>query len=145
MGASQKELKTFYRAFWDEMESVRRTGKGSAESVRFVNANTSGTTSKTNIQIRFNIMLKRFLEKNPDLQLLDSRRLFDVYEKTVIYRKNEAKQKDGKARCESCKKEGAWSEYEADHIKSYSTGGQTSISNGQVLCIECNRKKGASQ
>ena len=37
-----------------------------------------------------------------------------------------------------------WSEYEADHVLPHSKGGQTLIDNGQVLCREHNRAKGAS-
>jgi len=31
---------------------------------------------------------------------------------------------------------------EADHIIAWSKGGETTISNGQMLCRKCNRKKG---
>ena len=34
-------------------------------------------------------------------------------------------------------------EMEADHIKAWSKGGKTTIENCQMLCIECNRTKGA--
>ncbi|MCY3867838.1 MAG: DUF262 domain-containing protein [Chloroflexi bacterium] len=37
-----------------------------------------------------------------------------------------------------------WSEFEADHVLPHSKGGQTLIENGQVLCREHNRAKGAN-
>ena len=101
------------------MENVRRTGKGSPESVKFVGANTSGTTSKKNIKTRFDIMLRNFLQGDLDLQLFDPKRYFDHYEKTVIYGNNQAKHKDGPARCEECGKKVSWDEYEADQRARY--------------------------
>ena len=137
------DLRNFYQSLWEKVEKVRRTGKGSPEDVRFVDANTSGTTSKKNIETRFNILLTNFLNRNADLQLIDPKRYFDHYEKTVIYRINQDKHEDGQARCEQCGKKAIWDEYDADHIKSHSKAGKTMIENGQVLCRKCNQKKGA--
>jgi len=33
--------------------------------------------------------------------------------------------------------------FHADHVKPFSKGGETDISNGQALCPTCNLKKGA--
>jgi len=139
----EDNLRNFHQSFWEKAEKVRRTGKGSPEDVRFVDANTSGTTSKKNIETRFNILLTNFLNKHSDLELIDPKRYFDHYEKAVIYRRNQDKQKDRQARCEQCGKKASWGEYDADHIKPHSKGGKTTIENGQVLCRECNQKKGA--
>ena len=48
---------------------------------------------------------------------------------------------DGK--CQSCKKEISLENFHADHIIPFSEGGQTELKNGQALCQECNREKGA--
>ena len=53
--------------------------------------------------------------------------------------------------CQFCLKEGltenqarvSWSQFEADHVLPHSKGGETIIENGQVLCREHNRQKGA--
>lgn len=49
---------------------------------------------------------------------------------------------DGK--CAKCGKPFALEEMEADHITPWSEGGKTVSENCQMLCIECNRRKGAS-
>ena len=43
--------------------------------------------------------------------------------------------------CAHCGKTFKLNEVEADHIKPWSKGGVTELSNGQILCIKCNRKK----
>jgi len=132
----EKEVRNFYLNFWREVEDVGRTGKGSSELIRFYDANKSGTTSKKNIETRFKIMKTKFLEMHRDLELLDPNRYFDYYEKVVIYRRD-------KGICQECGRKVAWEEFEADHIKAHSSGGKTTIENGQLLCRECNRKKGS--
>ncbi len=46
-------------------------------------------------------------------------------------------------RCAQCKEEFDISEMEADHITPWAEGGKTVPENCQVLCKECNRRKGA--
>jgi nitrate reductase cytochrome c-type subunit len=43
--------------------------------------------------------------------------------------------------CQECNSELKKSYYEYDHILPYSIGGRTSISNGQVLCLDCHNYK----
>lgn len=50
-------------------------------------------------------------------------------------------EQDGK--CARCGKSFAFEEMEADHIVPWSKGGKTTKENCQMLCRECNRKKGA--
>lgn len=47
---------------------------------------------------------------------------------------------DGK--CQLCGKS-LGSNFHADHVKPYSKNGATDVLNGQALCDDCNRKKGA--
>lgn len=43
--------------------------------------------------------------------------------------------------CKKCGGKFELAEMEADHIKPWSEGGKTEIENGQMLCIDCNRRK----
>lgn len=82
--------------------------------------------------------LKEFiLEQIPNLEIKDDNRLFTPDQRAVIYR-------IGKGRCAECGKSVSEDEFEADHIIPHSRGGKTKISNGQILCAECNRRKSDS-
>ncbi len=49
---------------------------------------------------------------------------------------------DGKCECAICQDSFFLDELEMDHIKPWSLGGRTVLSNAQLLCSACNRKKG---
>ena len=132
----EKDFYNFYIDFWKKAEDAKNEGKGPANLMKFVDANSYGTTSKSNIETRLNLMKQTFLENNQDLKLSDPRRLFDHFEKAVIFRRD-------KGVCKSCGKKTKWKEFQADHIKAHSKGGRTTIKNGQLLCPSCNAKKGA--
>ena len=84
------------------------------------------------------------LQHGHDFIAKDSRRAFNEAERIAIYRKD-------RGRCKLCIEAGKpdretivpWSEFEADHVLPYGGGGQTILENGQVLCREHNRRKGA--
>lgn len=61
-------------------------------------------------------------------------RLFTNSQKKYLYHRA-----DG--HCQECNSELKKSYYEYDHILPYSIGGKTSISNGQVLCLDCHNYK----
>ena len=86
------------------------------------------------ITYRQNYLRDYFLEKMRYLEVKDSRRDFTPEQRMVLYRLGEGK-------CAICGKELGENEFEADHITPHSKGGKTEISNGQILCVECNRKK----
>jgi hypothetical protein len=93
-----------------------------------------GATSSKSFIERFRIILGKFLEFYPDIKLKDPKRTFDKGQKFAIYYRDHNV-------CQECGKELAFSEAEFDHIKPWSDGGQTIVSNGQLLCQKCNRKK----
>jgi len=71
---------------------------------------------------------------------MDPVRLFSEEQKHYIWETSIDKQ------CAICsKKVEAWDDYEPDHIVSWQKGGRTSIDNGQVSHISCNRRKGGKK
>jgi hypothetical protein len=144
MKGKESMLVDFYEKFYGEAENLRQEDiKPVLNSISndFIIANSSGTGSKENLDIRKKELLSNFLSQVQGLEILDTNRFFNDYEKIAIYEKN--KGSDTVAHCAICHKPVSWKEFEADHIKPWSKGGKTVLENAQVLCREDNRAKGS--
>jgi 5-methylcytosine-specific restriction endonuclease McrA len=69
-------------------------------------------------------------------------RSFSEAQKISVYEKQNGKCANPK--CPDAEKFFEISEMEADHITPWSEGGKTELENCQMLCRECNRRKGKS-
>ena len=63
-------------------------------------------------------------------------RAFPESDKLIMYERQNHK-------CAICGKEKQYNEMHGDHIIAWSKGGRTTIENGQMLCTECNLRKGS--
>lgn len=63
-----------------------------------------------------------------------SLRAFTKTDKTTLYERQ-------KGICPTCKEHFEIEKMEADHVTPWSQGGKTELSNGQMLCRDCNRRK----
>ena len=70
---------------------------------------------------------------------VDEKRLFTIDDKKTYLLDKDCS--NGKYQCEICKKWFYPEELQMDHIDAWSKGGRTVLSNAQVLCAPCNRKK----
>ncbi len=68
----------------------------------------------------------------------DERRGFTIEQRRLIWHSD----KNKKCAYPRCGKTLTWEDFTIDHIKAYSRGGRTSISNAQLMCREHNSKKG---
>ncbi len=133
------EIGSFYSSFWDEAEALRemdtepRTYRITKD---FVLANSSGTGNKDRLETRMKELVSNFIDRTPELELLDPTRYFNQFEKIVIYKR-------GNGVCAECHEPVSWNEYEADHVKPWTLGGKTTLDNAQLLCREHNRAKGS--
>ena len=96
---------------------------------------------KNEITKRFEFMIEKFLERYPNINRRDRQRLFDEYQRRVIFKKADGfcqEPQDSK-----CAHKAEYGEGEADHKTPWTAGGPTSIENGQWLCKHCNRVKHA--
>ena len=104
-----------------------------AELSEFVRLSMQGTNDAGSMRERINILTKRFLRANPDVNLKDSKRAFTMEERWALWQRSEK-------RCENCRIAlTTLEELDGDHIVWWSVGGPTSLENARALCITCNR------
>jgi len=97
-----------------------------------------GTNDINSMVERSRILTRYFLLDNPQVKLLDPRRVFTEEERHVIWLKSNR-------RCSICGQHlSSIDEMEADHVEAWSKGGETTLANAQALCISCNRSKGST-
>lgn len=133
MSDERDQLETFYIDTWHNMNEARESGTSLGAVAKFVDANSSGTTSKTNIETRYEYLVEEYLRENPDLNILDSERAFNHFERATIWR-NQSRQ------CDECGDQISFEEMEAHHVELHSEGGQTSLENAQGLCSDCHQR-----
>ncbi len=134
-------LKEFFINF---MIRVNKTESGEKEDeIPFYEYNIYRKTSadsKGSIEKRFNIILSKFLEFNPDIKPKDPERSFDYWQKLAVYWRDKG---FCQLKLEGCKQKTSFDDGTVDHIIPHSKGGLTTVANGQWACINCNLKKGA--
>lgn len=86
------------------------------------------------LEYRQKVLKEYILEKMPYLSVKDQNRNFTPEQRAVIYRL-------GNGVCALCGSPVSEQDFEADHKIPWSKGGVTQISNAQVLCSACNKKK----
>ena len=123
-------------------------------SIKYAKDLTIWKEHKTEINIRVKRYLKsndaKFTEKAVEIENIiqaivqgisvDDKRLFTIDDKRELLAQKESQGK--KYQCEICKKWFYEDELQVDHIEAWSKGGRTVLSNAQLLCGPCNRKKG---
>ena len=95
------------------------------------------TDGMDSLRYRHEFLKESLLSTIPDLATKDSKRNFDEAQRQVIFRRD-------KGICQNCGIKCEWNAWEADHIIPWNRGGQTTVSNGQVLCPTCNASKSDS-
>jgi len=128
------------------LQKVETTGYSDKEGYYdYWVARSSSPDSKKQLENRFQIMLRKFLEFEPTLEPKDPQRGYDWGQRLTLYVKayNEAAQA-GKteAECKICGKPTPFDKGTGDHIKPHNLGGSTTIENGQWACVACNSAKG---
>ena len=85
-------------------------------------------------KLRIETLLTHIVGKLPQMKLKAKQRSFSTYQRLAIYYKYNKQ-------CNECSKEVEMDSFHADHITPYSKGGETTLENGQLLCVDCNLAK----
>jgi hypothetical protein len=113
--------------------------KRDPELLAYKERTSHSTDAEDSIEWRQDFMLRKFFEAIPDIELKDDQRLFSHEQRLAIFRRDKGFCQVN-LKCKGVKCE--WDAWEADHILSWSKGGKTIVSNGQVACLPCNSSKG---
>lgn len=87
------------------------------------------------MQYRHEFLRSRIIQDLPELSLKDIKRDFSEEQRLAIFIRD-----DGT--CQICKSSCVENAFHTDHITPHDNGGETKLSNGQVLCPKCNQSKG---
>ena len=138
----EEKFRGFVVDFFQKVETT--TSRDTDGYYTYWVARSSSPDSKGQIETRFQIILKKFLEHEPTIEPKDIQRGFDWGQKLTIYAKayrEAGKKGKSEAECKNCGKPTPLNDGEADHIMPHAHSGKTNIENGQWLCISCNRAK----
>ncbi len=127
-----------FRNFIEDFLTKVYAPQASNEYFDYKYARSRSTESRKSIGDGFKVILGKFLEFEPDLQLKDDKRLFDYGQKLAIYYRDEGL-------CQGVDHEGddslKFEEAEFHHIKPWHEGGRTTVANGVLLCTKCHAKQ----
>ncbi len=100
-------------------------------------SNAARADSTRDLEYRHEVLAREVLSAIPGLEPKDEVRFFTSDQRFALYYRD-------KGICGDCKMKCKESAFHADHIVPHTKGGTTCLTNGQVLCPKCNRKKSAS-
>jgi hypothetical protein len=108
--------------------------EGSKEWECYLSSGRSGRMDTDDVKACLSQMMGYLLNAS-EADPLDTQRLFTSKQRSQIWDRSNKK-------CSKCGIELTKTNFHADHIKSHTSGGPTTVENGQVLCAACNFKKG---
>lgn len=142
-GGREPDLAEWFISFEQRRrEDARRPeDERDAEAVIYHEKISHSTDAMDSIQWRHEYLMKLFLSAVPDIPLKDPKRGFTHEQRLAIFRRDSGTCQV-RLRCEGSKCE--WDNWHCDHRTAWSTGGQTTVTNGQVACVACNLAKKAN-
>jgi hypothetical protein len=113
--------------------------QGDSEWISYREKVSHSTDAQESIRFRMEFMMRHLLGKFPDIKQKDNQRDFTHEQKLTIFRRDKGICQL-KIKCDG--KKVVWGDWHCDHKLPHSKGGQTTVSNGQVACSDCNLSKG---
>lgn len=119
------------------LESEKPEDQQDARLAIYQSKTKDSTDGMDSLRYRHEFLKESLFAAIPDLAPKDTKRNFDEAQRQVIFRRD-------KGICQNCGTKCEWNAWEADHVIPWNRGGQTTVSNGQVLCPSCNASKSDS-
>ncbi len=132
--ASIKQKGDKFSQFVEQFQTRVYSGSYSGPYFDYMDARSRSIESRKSIAKGFEVILGKFLEFTPELEVKDKKRLFDYGQRLAIYYRDEGK-------CQDCGKSLKFDEAEFHHVKPWHEGGLTTVENGLLLCSECHAKQ----
>jgi hypothetical protein len=98
------------------------------------------TDSADSIRWRMEFMLRNLLESHPAIPRKDNQRAFTHMQRLAVFRRDKG-HCQVRIKCVGVKV--TWDDWHCDHRVAWTSGGHTTVENGQVACTPCNLAKGA--
>jgi hypothetical protein len=98
------------------------------------------TDSADSIRWRMDYMLRHLLETHPAIPRKDNQRSFTHTQRLAIFRRDKG-HCQLRINCDGAKL--TWDDWHCDHRTAWTSGGSTTVENGQVACTPCNLSKGS--
>lgn len=113
-----------------------------AEWISYKEKISHSTDSEDSIRARMDFLLRDLLTVHDGLSLKDAQRSFTPQQRLAVYRRDrgvcQLRLRCGGERVR-------WDAWHCDHRTPWSSGGKTTVDNGQVACPACNQTKGADK
>lgn len=138
---TEAKLAEWFIGFESERRADMEKGEDDRDLqlVEYQRLTSYSTDAEESLAKRLEQMNRRFFLKVPDIEPIDPTRIFSESQRLAIYRRDGAKCQL-RIRCDGLEKL-PWGHWHADHKTPHSTGGKTTVENGQVACPDCNFSK----
>lgn len=130
-----QEIIKFIKDFEAERHAISLTD---SEIIEYNKRLAGGSGKKRSVKFRFDILMKRFLARNPKTKLLDDNRALSGEQRLAVYWRD-------KGRCRACGDTVSDKDFEVHHTEAWYKGGPTTVENSLTLCKLCHHKVTSGQ
>ena len=141
-----EHVKPLLHDWFVSFEASRREQEGKSEDdvdsewATYKEKISHSTDSADSIRWRMDYMLRHLLETHPAIPRKDNQRSFTHIQRLTIFRRDRG-HCQLRLKCDGAKL--MWDDWHCDHRLAWTTGGPTTVENGQTACTPCNLSKGS--
>jgi hypothetical protein len=144
---SFEDVRPLLHDWFLSFESIRRDQEAKPEDesdpewTAYKEKISHSTDAADSIRSRMDFMLRHLLETYPNIPRKDNQRSFAHAQRLAVFRRDKG-HCQVRLKCDGVKL--MWDDWHCDHIVPHTSGGPTTVTNGQASCTPCNVAKGAT-